>query len=130
MGTNWSNGTGGRQNWRHGGREANWSIGRQEKVVDQKRKENQLNRRKMNEILDLLFLKRAIMFGMCIIMRGFLGGKEQISPWQYTTLSTHKSFQEQEDQDLLLFHVLQSVLFPLLAHHFILPPNASFISIH
>jgi len=49
-------------------------------MVDQKRKENQLNRRKMSEILDLLLLKRAIMFRMCTIMGGFLEGKEQISP--------------------------------------------------
>jgi len=48
-------------------------------MVDQKRKENKLNRRKMSEILDLLFLKWPIMFGMCIIMGGFLEGKEQIS---------------------------------------------------
>jgi len=46
-------------------------------MVDQK--QNQLNRRKMNEILDLFFLKRA-MFGMCIIMAGFFEGKEHISP--------------------------------------------------
>jgi hypothetical protein len=48
-------------------------------MVDQKQ-ENQLNRRKINEILDLFFLKRAIMFGMCIIMAGSLEGKQQISP--------------------------------------------------
>lgn len=65
-------------------------------MVDQKWRENQLNKGKMNEILDLLFLKRAIMFGMCIIMAGFLEGKEQISPQQYTTLSTYESFQEQQ----------------------------------
>jgi hypothetical protein len=49
-------------------------------MVDQKWKGNQLNRSKISEIMDLLFLKRAIMFGMCIIMGGFLEGKEQISP--------------------------------------------------
>jgi hypothetical protein len=49
-------------------------------MVNQKQKKYQLDRRKMNEILDLLFLKRVIMFGMCINMRGFFEGKEQISP--------------------------------------------------
>ena len=49
-------------------------------MVDQKQKENQLNKGKKNETLDLFYLKRAILFGMCIIMGGFLEGKEQISP--------------------------------------------------
>jgi len=44
-------------------------------------------------------------------MAGFLEGKQQISPWWYTTLSTYESFQVQQDHNIFSFMFFSQLSF-------------------